>query len=195
MQLQAVASASCAGARGCRRASRRASVVVRASSIKSVRRDVAGERCAPQASHEREVQRLAERRRPTRRLLVKCRTRSRGTPLFRYRETFQVSLLGLEGGKATVQELTAGPATVLVPLVVPRPLGIIFEERRVALNAPAVCVVDEVTPGRFVAAARRTSRSRAHSPFAATPTRRACASETCCACARAWLSSARRRIR
>ena len=58
-------------------------------------------------------------------------------------------MLGL-GGKATEQVLNGGPGTTLVPLTVARPLGIVFEERRLALNAAAVCVVDEVAPGRCV---------------------------------------------
>ena len=69
----------------------------------------------------------------------------------RYRETFQISLLGLPGAPATEQVLVAGPDTVLVPLVIQRPLGIVFEERRLALNAAPACVVDEVAPGRCAA--------------------------------------------
>ena len=79
--------------------------------------------------------------------------------LRRYRETFQISLLGLPGAPATEQVLVAGPGTVLVPLVIQRPLGIVFEERRLALNATPACVVDEVTPGRC-AAAPATLRAR-----------------------------------
>ena len=84
---------------------------------------------------------------------------TRGTPyantrsahVRRYRETFQVSLLGLPGSPATEQVLVGGPGTVLVPLVIQRPLGVVFEERRLALNAAPACVVDEVVPGRCAA--------------------------------------------
>ena len=161
--MQALAAAPQATA--CRRVSRRASVVVTAS-IKSVRRDaVAGEKYgARRFSGRRPKQRRQRNRRALRpkhlgqggqeahlHALRRSRLARSHCTLRRYRETFQISLLGLPGAPATEQVLVAGPGTVLVPFVIQRPLGIVFEERRLALNAAPACVVDEVAPGRCAA--------------------------------------------
>ena len=168
--MQALAPAP-AAARSCRRGSRRVTAVT--ASIKSTRKDAqAGNKCAAASA----------------RLLAACADAA--AP--RYRETFQVSLLGL-GGKATEQILTGGPNTTLVPLLIARPLGIVFEERKVALNAPPVCVADEVAPGRCAAAAQRLSAAATDLACAATRRRRASASATCSACAPPWWSTATRR--
>ena len=149
--MQALAAAPQATA--CRRVSRRASVVVTAS-IKSVRRDaVAGEKYGARRFSGLQAEAFSAKTASRR----ACAPRdahgwlARACTLRRYRETFQISLLGLPGAPSTEQVLVAGPGTVLVPLVIQRPLGIVFEERRLALNAAPACVVDEVAPGRCVA--------------------------------------------
>ena len=54
---------------------------------------------------------------------------------------------------ATEQALALRDGTALLPLAIPRPLGVVFAEAQVKLSGPSIAVVEEVAPGSNAAAA------------------------------------------